>query len=187
MSTQAVLHKIQAQFSGLKARAVRDSILLEEPKDLPKVAQFLRDDPELSLNYLSSVTGADDLDFLESVYHLYSIEKKSEPLVLRVRSTDRLHPKIPSLVSVFRSAEFQEREAYDMYGILYEGHPDLRRLFMWEGFEGWPMRKDYTQEDSEWLEPEDLDWLEKRGVTVSDELKQKAKEPRVIQKPTTDE
>jgi len=81
----------------------------------------------------------------------------------------RENPKIPSLVSVYRGAEFQEREAYDMYGIIYEGHPDLRRLFMWEGFEGHPMRKDYVQEDSETLEAEDIAWLEQHGIHAKQE------------------
>jgi NADH:ubiquinone oxidoreductase subunit C len=78
-------------------------------------------------------------------------------------------------VPLYRGAEFQERDSYDLYGIHYENHPDLRRILMWEGFEGYPMRKDYQQEDSETLEEEDIEWLERRGVKVSDELREKAK------------
>ena len=172
---------------GVSLKPIRDSLLVENPLDLPKVAGFLKTS-ELKMDYLSSVTGVDYVQHLESVYHLYSMEKKSGPLVLRVR-VDRSHPRVPSLVPLFRGAEFQEREAYDMFGILYENHPDLRRIFMWEGFEGFPLRKDYQQEDSEILEMEDVRWLEEHGINVPGEMKKKAEELKsqgrraVVQKP----
>lgn len=174
MNIDEVKAKIETDL-GVKLKRVRESLLVENSVDLPKVALYLKDSPDFKMDYLSSVTGADYLTYLESVYHLYSMEKKEPGIVLRIR-TDRTNPRIPSLVSIFRSAEFQEREAYDMYGIVYEDHPDLRRLFMWEGFEGFPLRKDYVQEDSEVLEEEDIAWLEKHGIQVSEEAKQKAKE-----------
>ena len=153
--------------TGAKLKLVRDTLLVENPQDLVKVAEFLKTNEETKLDYLSSVTGADYINFLESVYHFYSMEIKENSLVLRVR-VPREDPKLPSLVPIFRGAEFQEREAYDMYGLIYENHPDLRRLFMWEGFEGFPMRKDYEQEDSEKLEAEDIEWLNRNGVKVTD-------------------
>jgi len=82
---------------------------------------------------------------LEAVYHLFSMEKKHGPVVLRMRTADRgecVH--LPSLTPVWRSAEFQEREAFDLYGIVFDGHPDLRRILMWDGFVDYPMRKDYV-------------------------------------------
>ncbi|MBT9329862.1 NADH-quinone oxidoreductase subunit C [Paracidobacterium acidisoli] len=83
--------------------------------------------------------------FLEAVYHLFSIEKKHGPVVLRMRTVNRGgDARLPSLTPVWRSAEFQEREAFDLYGIVFEGHPDLRRILMWEGFADYPMRKDYV-------------------------------------------
>jgi len=147
-------------------------------------AQFLRDDPELRFDYASNVTGVDWLDrvvkekvkvrrlvdgeerefedvielrrpgHLEAVYHLYSMELKHGPLVLRLRTenrTDRV--TLPSLTPIWRSCEFQEREVYDLYGIQFEGHPDLRRLLMWEGFCDHPMRKDYVAPDDYEYEP----------------------------------
>ena len=148
------------------------------------VAMVLRDDPELRLDYASNVTGVDWLDrvvkekvqvrrlvdgeerefedvielrhpgHLEAVYHLYSMELKHGPVVLRLRTenrTDRV--KVPSLTPVWRSCEFQEREIYDLYGIEFTGHPDLRRLLMWEGFRDHPMRKDYVAPDDFEYEP----------------------------------
>ena len=169
MNLEDIKAKIEKALAGVSLKTVRESLLIEKPSDLPKVVQFLKEDPDLRLDYLSSVTGADYLTFLESVYHLYSIEKKGPGLTLRVRA-DRNNPRIPSLVSIYRGAEFQEREAFDMYGIVYENHPDLRRIFMWDGFQGYPLRKDYEQEDSETLEMEDIDWLRRNKVQVPDEM-----------------
>lgn len=83
--------------------------------------------------------------YLEAVYHLFSMEKKHGPVVLRLRTRDRgegVH--VPSLTPIWRGAEFQEREAFDLYGIIFDGHPDLRRILMWDGFKDFPMRKDYV-------------------------------------------
>lgn len=173
MDIQTLKAKIESNVPGAVLKVVRDSLLIEKSEQLLPVITFLKENSETRLDYLSSVTGADYLKFLECVYHLYSIELKGPMVTLRVR-TNREHPSVPSLVSVYRGAEFQEREAYDMFGIVFEGHPDLRRIFMWDGFEGWPLRKDYQQEDSETLEMQDIEWLEKHRVKVDDAVRQKA-------------
>jgi NADH-quinone oxidoreductase subunit C len=91
--------------------------------------------------------------YLEAVYHLFSMEKKHGPVVLRMRTANRTEgTHVPSLTPVWRSAEFQEREAFDLYGILFDGHPDLRRILMWEGFVDYPMRKDYVPPADDILE-----------------------------------
>ena len=171
---EEIKKELATRLPDVKLRLIRDSLLIENPEDLPRVALFLKENPKFLLDYLSSVTGADYLTFLESVYHLYSMAKKQGPVVLRVRITKN-NTKVPSLAPVYRSAGLQEREAYDMFGIIYEGHPDPRRLFMWEEFQGYPLRKDYEQEDAEVLEAADIAWLEARGVAISDEMKEKAK------------
>ena len=173
MDITTVKSQIESEVPGISLKSVRESLLIENPADLTRVARFLKESSDYRLDYLCSVTGADYIQYLESVYHLYSMEKKTGPLVLRVR-VNRNEPRIPSLVPIYRGAEFQEREAYDMYGIIYENHPDLRRVFMWEGFDGWPMRKDYQQEDSETLEMEDVEWLAKHGVKVPEAMRQHA-------------
>src|SRR5215211_6564790 len=82
--------------------------------------------------------------YLEAVYHLYSMSLKHGPVIIRMRTADRTgNVQLPSLTPVWRSAEFQEREIFDLYGIQFDGHPDLRRILMWEEFEDYPMRKDY--------------------------------------------
>jgi len=84
-----------------------------------------------------------ELGHLEVVYHLYSVAKKHGPLVIRMKTANRAdQDELPSLTPVWRAAEFQEREVFDLYGIVFAGHPDLRRLLMWDGFKDHPMRKD---------------------------------------------
>jgi NADH-quinone oxidoreductase subunit C len=108
---------------------------------------------------------------LEAVYHLYSIAKKHGPLVLRMKTANRSDQvELPSLTPVWRSAEFQEREIFDLYGIVFTGHPDLRRLLMWDGFKDHPMRKDYVEPDDYEYEP-----------TAHDEVLKRAEEHRAAE------
>jgi len=172
MNPADVKAALEKEFSGIDLKIVNDSLLLKA-EDLLRAAKFLRDG-EFKLDYLSSVTVTDYLEYFESVYHLYSVTNKDGGLVVKVR-VPRSAPKVPSLVPLYRSAEYQEREAWDMYGVDYQGHPDLRRMFMWEGFEGFPLRKDYLAEDEDVLEWQDVEWLEKHGVKVPHEYKEFAK------------
>ena len=90
--------------------------------------------------------------YLEAVYHLYSMERRHGPVVIRMRTGNRSDQvRLPSLTPVWRSCDFQEREIFDLYGIVFEGHPDLRRLLMWDEFKDHPMRKDYVA-------PDDFEW-----------------------------
>lgn len=101
---------------------------------------------------------------LEAVYHLYSMEKKHGPVVLRMRTVNRTDQvELPSLTHVWRSAEFQEREIFDLYGIVFTGHPDLRRILMWDEFKDHPMRRDYVEPDDFEYEPTPHDEVLKRA------------------------
>lgn len=92
--------------------------------------------------------------YLEAVYHLYSMVHKHGPVIIRVRTADRAAgAQLPSLTPIWRSAEFQEREIFDLYGVRFDGHPDLRRILMWDEFEDHPMRKDYREPDDYEYEP----------------------------------
>lgn len=145
--------------------AAQHSILVAA-EDAVAVAHFLRDDDELRLDYCSNVSGVDwpespaagkggDGDpppaaYIEVVYHLYSVHHRHGPVVLRMRTANRTDwVTLPSLTPVWRSAEFQEREVYDLYGVKFSGHPDLRRLLMWDDFEGHPMRRDFVEPPDE--------------------------------------
>ena len=92
--------------------------------------------------------------YLEVVYHLYSMALKHGPVVLRLRTENRADKThLPSLTPLWRGAEFQEREVYDLYGVIFDGHPDLRRILMWDEFVGFPMRRDYVAPDDFEYEP----------------------------------
>lgn len=184
--------------------AAQPSLIIDREAALA-VAKFLRDDPELNLDYASNVTGVDWLDqvtkekikvkkvvdgvekeveetieakragYLEVVYHLYSMTLKHGPVIIRVRTGNRTgDTTIPSLTPVWRGAEFQEREIFDLYGVKFEGHPDLRRILMWEGYTEFPMRKDYVEPDDYEYEPTPHDdvlaktkchWPSMEGIT----------------------
>ena len=92
--------------------------------------------------------------YLEAVYHLFSMKKKHGPVVIRVRTKNRTDEvDLPSFTPLWRAGEFQEREVFDLYGIVFTGHPDLRRILMWDGFKDHPMRKDYVEPDDFEYEP----------------------------------
>ncbi len=118
--------------------------LVVAPEKLTEVATALRD--ELGFNYLSSVTGVDLIedDKMEVVYHTYNLDEGGTAVILHVQ-TDRDNSVVPSLTPLFPGADFQEREAWDLFGIHFTGHPDLRRILTWDGFDGHPMRKDWKE------------------------------------------
>jgi NADH-quinone oxidoreductase subunit C len=92
--------------------------------------------------------------YLEAVYHLYSMTHKHGPVIIRMRTADRAENAcLASLTPIWRSAEFQEREIFDLYGVRFNGHPDLRRILMWDELEDHPMRKDYREPDDYEYEP----------------------------------
>jgi len=158
--------------------------LLVDNRSAVAVATFLRGDAELRLDFCSNATGVDWPEaeltekvkvkkvvdgvekeveevkktsrpgYLEAVYHLYSMERKHGPVIIRLRTENRADQNhLPSLTPVWRGCELQEREIFDLYGIRFDGHPDLRRILMWDGFKDHPMRKDYVEPDDYEYEP----------------------------------
>ncbi len=126
------------------------AVLVVEPKDLITVCRHLKHHEPFFMDYVANVTAVDypNEQRMDLVYHLYSMHHKHGPMTLRVK-LNRARPVVASVTPLWRGAEFQEREVYDLFGVQFEGHPDLRRILMWEGFEGHPMRKDYVVEDQD--------------------------------------
>ena len=118
------------------------SAVLVKSDSLLQVCQLINQTEGLDFDYLVNLTGVDYLDYLEVVYHLVSM-KHNHSLVIKTRCYDREQPSVPSVIDIWHGADFQEREAYDLLGIRFEGHPDMKRIFMWEGFGGHPLRRDY--------------------------------------------
>ena len=128
---------------------VESGALIVPPGQLLSVCRTLKDSERFRLDYLSNLAAADyPPERIEVVYHLCSMAQKHGPVTLKVK-LPRENTAVAPVVPVWRGAEFQEREAYDLYGVKFEGHPDLRRILMWDEFEGYPMRKDYKHEDQD--------------------------------------
>ena len=112
------------------------------PDAMAEAAAFLRGDPELDFSFLNAVSAIDFVEHFELVYHLTSIARRHTGIV-RSRVYGREEPVAASVVSVWRGADFQEREIWDLMGIRFTGHPNMKRIMLWEGFDGHPLRKDF--------------------------------------------
>jgi NADH-quinone oxidoreductase subunit C len=185
-----IARRLQDAIPGVRVEIIPNDTPAAQPSLLIStehavaVANFLKSDSQLQLDYASNVTGVDWLDtvtktktrvkrvvdgvekevdetmetkkpgYLEVVYHLYSMGLKHGPVVIRQRTGNRAEQNhVASLTPIWRGCEFQEREVYDLYGVIFDGHPDLRRILMWEGFKHYPMRKDYVPPDDFEYEP----------------------------------
>jgi len=121
---------------------VSDGAILVKSESIFEVAEYLKNSQDFKCDYLNYIAAVDYYDYFELVYQLTSREH-NHSLVLKTRCYDRSKLTVPSVVSLWRGADFQEREIYDLMGIAFEGHPNLKRIVLWEGFEGYPLRKDY--------------------------------------------
>jgi len=120
------------------------STLFVRADAITDIGAFLKKDPGMGFGYLTSLSAVDWPDRFEVVYHLYSISQKHY-LTLKVK-VNKENPFLPSVTSVWKAADWQEREVYDMFGIEFEGHPDLRRILLETDWEGFPLRKDYVEQ-----------------------------------------
>ena len=140
-SGEEIASQVEEQLPGSIVDSSQDSLVVNSESWLA-VATFLKDTPGLDFDYLTSITAVDYYDFFEVVYHLTSL-KHNHSLVVKTRCYEREKPSLPSVVSLWRGADLQEREIYDLMGISFDGHPNLKRIFLWQGFQGHPLRKDY--------------------------------------------
>lgn len=141
LSGKEIAGKIEGKFPGAVLESGPESILISSDL-LFDVLAFLKDTEGLDFDYLTYITAVDYLDYFEVVYQLASL-KHNHSLVIKGRLYERENPTLPSVTGLWRGADFQEREIYDLMGINFSGHPNLKRIFLWEGFEGYPLRKDY--------------------------------------------
>jgi NADH-quinone oxidoreductase subunit D/NADH-quinone oxidoreductase subunit C/D len=145
LQTPAIENTLDGRFPDAVAHDERKGYegYVVKPENLLEVATFIRD--ELGYDYLSSVTAVDYLPEgkMEVVYHAF--RSTGGPALVFKTQIPRENSTVPSMVPVYPGAEFQEREAWDLFGIRFEGHPDLRRILLWEGFDGHPMRKDWRE------------------------------------------
>ena len=147
MSTNVTLEKLSRQFprSVIETHTYRgDATAIVRKEEILAICTFLRDDPELAYNFMMDLTAVDYMGKeprFEVVYHLYSLSKNQR---VRIKAqVSEADCAIDSIVSVWVAADWFEREAFDLYGIVFKGHPNLKRILLYEGFEGHPLRKDY--------------------------------------------
>jgi NADH/F420H2 dehydrogenase subunit C len=115
------------------------------PSKLHELAKQLKEDSDTSFDYMFCQTGIDWLENMEVVYHLRSTSHGHE-VVVRAQITDRENPIVDSVYDLWKTADFHEREIFDLLGIRFNNHPDLRRIFLDDEWEGFPLRKDYVDE-----------------------------------------
>jgi len=141
VNTEETGKRIAEAIPGSVVSSDKGSLIVDS-KALAQVADFLKNTPGMEFDYLTVLTAADYLDYFEVVYRLVSL-KNNQSLILKTRVYGRENLSLPSVTPVWRAAYYQEREIFDLLGIKFEGHPDLRRLLLWEGFNGHPLRRDY--------------------------------------------
>ena len=140
---QELATAIEGRFPGTVVSSDEGAVWVT-PGAIAGVCRFLHTDPAQSYDLLNAITAVDYVEYFELIYHLTSISRNTTA-VLKSRVYGREHPEVPSVVSVWRGANLQEREVYDLMGVSFTGHPNLKRIFLWEGFDGFPLRRDYLE------------------------------------------
>ena len=143
-TNEEIVTRLRERFPDVAIDVPDDAIdftVVIAPDALRDVALFLQS--ELGYDYLANLSAVDYADRFEVVYHLCGVESGLGLLALKAVCEDKENPVVPSVVDVWKSADFQEREEFDLMGIRFEGHPNLKRIMMWDGYEGHPLRKDF--------------------------------------------
>ena len=141
LSGNELAERLRAAVPGSVADSGEAAVLVHAAS-IVEAARFLRDDLDLDLGALIHLTAVDYVDYFEIVYRLTSYYRNHGAL-MKTRAYGREAPEIPSVIDVWKSADFQEREVYDLMGVRFTGHPDMKRIVLWEGFDGHPLRKDF--------------------------------------------
>jgi NADH/F420H2 dehydrogenase subunit C len=164
VSNEEILSGLQAAFPDAAIEAqpdTKDDTIVVPADRIVDACKYLRD--VQGYDYLSDLTAVDWPERFEVVYHLFRIAAGGKTLVLKVPLADKGNPSVPSVFEVWNSANFLEREVYDLMGIGFDGHPDLRRIMLWDGFPGHPLRKEFqnrlmTYKELEPTRPKPPDW-----------------------------
>ncbi|MCH2309464.1 MAG: NADH-quinone oxidoreductase subunit C [SAR202 cluster bacterium] len=119
-----------------------DKSIWIRPDDIKKACAILKKPDGLDFAFLTSISAVDYIEYFEIVYHLTSMRKNYSGII-KVKCYGRNNLTLPSVIDIWKTADLQEREIWDLMGIQFEGHPNLKRILLWEGFDGHPLRKDY--------------------------------------------
>lgn len=147
MTIQNIFERLKTEFNdiiiSLNEEPNFEPSILINPTNIIDIMLFLRDEDDMKFDYLACLSGMDYKDNLGVVYHLYSLSHKHRATIKVEVPKD--NPKVPSISKVWRTADWHEREAYDMFGVIFEGHENLIRILNPYDWEGYPLRKDYKQ------------------------------------------
>jgi NADH-quinone oxidoreductase subunit C len=150
LTAKDIHEKLKAAFPESVTEFVEEKLdpySVVEAGAVAKVAAYLKSDPDLAFNYLVCITACDEKEFLTTVYHLESVDlhdgRIRHSFCMKTKSV-RATPTCASVSHVWGAANWHEREAFDMMGIVYEGHPDLKRILCDDAWQGFPLRKDYV-------------------------------------------
>ncbi|HVA81886.1 MAG TPA: NADH-quinone oxidoreductase subunit C [Candidatus Binataceae bacterium] len=146
MEALAIYQRLTEQFGGRVLETVNqklDSFCVIDPAAIVEVGRFMHDDPALAMDCLSNQSGVDYKDRIEVVCHLFSYQHR-HGAVLKIK-LPRENPVVPTLEGVWKSANWMEREIFDLLGVTFEGHSDMRRILLPEDWEGFPLRKDFVE------------------------------------------
>jgi NADH-quinone oxidoreductase subunit C len=141
LSGQEIKSKLAARFPEAVVETTATAAVIKG-ESLLAAARYFKENPEMPFNLLVDITSVDYWDYFELVYKFTSLEHNCS-LILKVRCDDREKPQVPSLTGLWKGADLMEREVFDLMGINFTGHPNMKRIFLWEGFTGYPLRKDY--------------------------------------------
>jgi NADH-quinone oxidoreductase subunit C len=153
MEPLEIVDRLKQKFFSeiVDVRQFRDQVFVSvKPEKITAMCSYLHDDPDISMDYLADLCGVDYPEHthrFEVLYNLFSLKFRHR-LILKALLNEE-SPAIDSVVSIWNGANWHEREACDMYGIVFNGHPDLRRILMPEDWEGYPLRKDYPLKGQE--------------------------------------
>ena len=138
---EEVARRINEAFPDTAVRHGKTDVWVRS-ESLVDTVRFLKNSPDLDFAFLTSVTAVDYVEYFEIVYHLLSM-RRNHSIVIKTQSYGREEPAVPSVVSVWQGADLQEREIWDLMGVRFDGHPNMKRILLWEGFPGHPLRKDF--------------------------------------------
>ena len=140
-SAEDAARRINESIPGAAVESTQNDVWVLPEHILP-VARLLKDDPAFDFSFLTALSAVDYVEYFEMVYHLVSLRRNAS-LVVKSRVYGRDEPAVHSVIDVWKGADLQEREVWDLMGIHFEGHPNMKRILLWEGFPGHPLRKDF--------------------------------------------
>lgn len=141
LSGKDIAGQLEEKFPGSIVESGQDCLVVKN-EALLDTLRYLKETAGLDFDYLNYVTAVDYYQYFEVVYQLSSLEH-NHTTVVKARCYHRVNPSLPSVTGIWQAADFQEREIYDLMGINFTGHPNMKRIFLWEDFQGHPLRKDY--------------------------------------------